>query len=514
MMKTRRWIAPVLAFAAWLACATAGQAQALVDVADTKLGEDRRLRAIDQAWSEVEAGTADREQTREALKKLVWTIGRPSEKIRVRAIEALLRDTTPEGRADTINLLRLRLPTEASWPVIGAVSDAAKRNAAEPAWRVLTAPLVRSYARAVPTPPDEDRPERDALLALHGGTDVEDLTAIVFGVFVEPTANGADEGEMADKARSAAWELLGRIDPEGARRSAILEARPELAGHEAVAELARIREVLGLVPVTASELELARRMAAPGAGVQSTWWSAACAAVQSLREDQRSGLALRHVEPVRWAAAHRSEWLQQDRPGLFGELEKRLAGRRNWRAGGPDGGLTSRAETLKEWRNDLVWGDLLAILVVDEALHEPGIAGELFAQANKDRADTSTEYGGLLWATEAECVQNSGSRGTQGGRFRASLFEPRPAQRKNDRTFITPQDMLDADGRALAHYHFHVQTAVNTDYAGPGAGDREYARAHRRNCVVLTSVRAGVLNADYYQWNGAVIDLGEIRSRE
>jgi hypothetical protein len=98
----------------------------------------------------------------------------------------------------------------------------------------------------------------------------------------------------------------------------------------------------------------------------------------------------------------------------------------------------------------------------------------------------------------------------------------------NDRTFVASDDMFaaeDAGGRALAHYHFHAQTQNNAEYAGPGRGDFDYANNHGRACLVLTSVRPGVLNVDYYQrtapgtvpsggggggGGGIQIDLGEV----
>jgi hypothetical protein len=155
---------------------------------------------------------------------------------------------------------------------------------------------------------------------------------------------------------------------------------------------------------------------------------------------------------------------------------------------------------------------VLAVLVVDDAILEPGVAAELFAQAIKDRADTSTEHGGLLWAGENACAKVESSR-TEHGAFRVTLFEPRPTQRKNDRTFIAPDEMFGADARAAAHYHFHVQVAANSEYASPGRGDLEYATAHGRSCIVLTSVREGVMNVDYYQRGEVVIDLGEVRTK-
>ena len=62
---------------------------------------------------------------------------------------------------------------------------------------------------------------------------------------------------------------------------------------------------------------------------------------------------------------------------------------------------------------------------------------------------------------------------------------------------------------ALAHYHFHVQRVDNAEFAGPGPGDMDYATDQGRACVVFTSVRAGVLNANYYH-AGVSVNLGEV----
>lgn len=491
-----------------LVLAVTAAADPLADMGDSKLTDGRRIAAVDEAWAAVERGSGDRAATREALKKLVWYIGKPSDRLRVRAIEKLLADTTAEGAADTINLFRLRLPTETAWPVITLIAETAAQRSADPAWRVLTASLVRSYSRKVPTPPDEDRPERAALLALHPG---KDLSEIAFGVFVEPEANGSGDGEYVAKAREGAWELMGRLDPDGSRRAAILGAHPEWESNPAVSELVAVRQALGVVPVTGSELDLARRMLRQETEIEKRWWAEATGAVAGLSEEQRRGLVLRHLEPVRWAARNRPAWLGLDRAGAIAELESRLKGRKHARATTGDSEWRKKGESLKDWRDELAWGDAMAILVIDEALREPAIAAELFAQGIKDRADESTEYGGLLWAAENECAKVEASRATHGA-FRASLFEPRPTQRKNDRTFIASEEMFNADARALAHYHFHVQVAANGEYASPGRGDFEYAAQHGRSCLVLTSVREGIMNVDYYQRGEVVIDLGEIRS--
>jgi len=492
----------------FFAAAAASGPDPLTDMGDSTLGDNARLQAINRAWKAAESGTADRGATREALKKLVWLVGRPSDRVRVRAIEKLMTDASSEGAADTLNLLRLRLPTETGWPVITIISEQAAAHKDEPAWDALTASLVRSYARRVPTPPDADRPERDALLALHPG---RELNEIVFGVFVDPEEHGSGEGEFADKARQGAWELLGRLDPDGSRRVAILGKHPEWATNPAVSELVRVRDALGVVPVTGSELDLARRMLRQESEIERQWWAEATGAIAALSEEQRRGLLLRHVEPVRWASRNRPEWMGLMRSALLVELGSRLKGRKGWRATTGDSEWRKKGESLKDWQEELTWGDALSILVIDEALREPAVVAELFAEALKDRADESTEYGGILWAAETMAARVEPSRTTHGA-FRASLFEPRPTQRKNDRTFVASEEMFGADTRAIAHYHFHVQVAANSEYASPGLGDLEYAATHGRSCVVLTSVREGVMNADWYVRGDVVIDLGEIRA--
>jgi hypothetical protein len=273
----------------------------------------------------------------------------------------------------------------------------------------------------------------------------------------------------------------------------------------------KVQCAFGVVPVTGSELELARRMLKQETDVEKRWWAEATGAIAGLSEEQRRGLALRHVEPVRWAARNRAEWVGRDRESLLAELESRLKDRRHWKATEGDSEWRKKGESLKDWREQLAWGDVLSILVIDDALREPAIAAELFAEAVKDRADESTEYGGLLWAAENECAKVESSR-TEHGSFRAKLFEPRPTQRANDRTFIASDEMFNADTRALAHYHFHAQVAANSEYASPGRGDLEYAVLHGRSCLVLTNVRQGVMNADYYIRGDVIIDLGEVNA--
>ena len=159
-------------------------------------------------------------------------------------------------------------------------------------------------------------------------------------------------------------------------------------------------------------------------------------------------------------------------------------------------------ERIGAWRAELVWGDALALLVADEAVRGEGVAAALFAQADADYADRSTEHGGVL-----DAVSRPGS--TEDA-FEAIGFAPRPAQRTGDRRFVASPELLERGAASLFHYHFHANRIRNADYAGPSEADLLYARDFGRACLVLTLIDERTLGVDYYQPGGARIDLGTI----
>jgi hypothetical protein len=443
---------------------------------------------------------------------VLWKSAAP-DLLRERALELLLSDTSPEGLTDTRKFLALRLPTESQWRLVTAMSEAIRARASDPAWKTLSASLVRSYARKVPIPADDQRPERAALIALHPD---KDIAGAVFDVFVHPVENGAPKipDDSVEKSRQAAWELLGRLDPEGARRTVL--AAGEATADPMVRDINRCARELGVVPITGSELGWMRGLLDEKDKKNAAWWSETSSAAAKLGADQRAGLRLRHLEPLRWATANRAAWVGATREQLFAELTSRLNGRKIWLNTEGSVGMDGKShETPHDWKEKLVWGDLLAILVIDEAVHTPAITNELFSQAAVDQADASTEYGGLLWSADQGGAVPGLARGGKpsAGAFALRSCPPRATERKDDRTFIAPEDMFKESARTIAHYHFHVQSPSNSDYAGPGRGDLEYATTHGRGCVVFTSVRQGAMDVDYYQSNGVIIDLGEITGR-
>lgn len=460
----------------------------------TKQLNERQI-ALEQSVRESQSGQRDPAAVRESLKQLIWK-GSAPDQLRVRALELLLSDTRPEMLADTRNMMRLKLPTESSWALLGAMADACVRNASDPAWKEMTAGMVRSYARRVPVPTDDQRPEKRALEALHPGQNVE---TIAYQVFLKPVENGATTKipDWAEKSRQAAWELLSRLDPDGSKRSALLAA--DASGDAAVRDLSRCARELGVVPVTGSELAWLRRLIDEKNPTNAAWWKQTSAVVMSLSQQQREGLQLRHLEAVRWASIAAPEALRMSREELLSTLSQEFGGRRIWRKSeGLGNDQQISRELFEENRQALSWADAVSILAIDSALADANVRAELFKQADADRTDDGAEYGGVIQALSS-------------GGFDARGFPPRPAQRVNDRTFVAPEEMFSSSDRALAHYHFHVQTKSNAEYAGPGPGDLEYAKTHGRGCVVFTSVNGSTLNADYYQPDGTAIDLGEVQ---
>ncbi|MBX3358793.1 MAG: hypothetical protein KF745_10215 [Phycisphaeraceae bacterium] len=473
-------------------------------IKDPKARVDDRVIAVDEAWTRAAAGTADRTATREVLKSVVWAAGTPSD-VRLRAVERLLDDQTPEGAADTRRLLRLRLPTETDWKVITLICETASKNG----WTEYAPTLARSWSRTVPQPADDQRPERAALLALFPGkTDTE----IVYDIFVGRITSGPEADtstvgkEWAERARRDAWEVLGRIDKDGSSRTRLIASDTEgPANDPALAALRASAKDLRCVPVTGPELDwlLALRADNPTA---RAWWTAATAAVAGLTAEQAQGLRLRHIEPIRWTAANHPERLTQDRSALVQEASSRLADRRYYArtadrspsSGWPSGRFV-------EAEPKLAWADLVTLLTIDDCLKDAAVRVALFEQVAIDQRDTSTEYGGVLQDASVSGAPKAPLSG-----WLAISFPPRAVQRIADNRFVASEEMVDSSPRCLAHYHFHVQRPQNAEYAGPGPGDFEYSTKFARNTIVFTSIDSDTLDLDYYQENGAVVDLGTV----
>lgn len=468
----------------------------LVVALDQDWPASTREQAIEQAWSEMLAGQRDREEVRETLQRVVWKSSAPDD-LRLRAAELLLSDTDETSIADTRSMFVYRLPTEPDLRVIRLVAD----RAVESGWRELAGPLVRSWLRELPGVEQGDRPELAAVDALYPD---EPLIETVLDLFIDPSSSGIENPTLLERLRADAWETLSRLDTDGSVRARVLAERgPVGEGNETVELVRRCAEWFGAVPVTNAEVEWARGMFEPTPGAR-TWREQVRSAIDALRVEHRR-LALRNIEPIRWASVHEPSILFMSRDDLLTTLAAEQASRRTHRRG--EGTDYTYTESIDKQADLLTWADLVTIAVLDRAVRDPLVVEQLAEHLARDRADTTTEYGGLL--TE-----------TQDARAEMILTIPRPIQRVNDRTFVAPPDMFTLGHRSLAHWHFHGQKPNNKPYAGPGEADLEYANRQGRACIVLTSIDQNTLNVDYYQRgehttgsDGVVVDLGEITVR-
>lgn len=468
----------------------------LTRVRDPKLSPQRRAEAAVEAWAESEPPSSsglEREAVRKSFKDLAWSTNVPGQ-VRLAVIDQLMNETDPAGLADSRAMAKLLLPNEQNRAVVAYLCNIS----AERGWTDMTPAIIRQWATDQPEEPEATRVERLAIQRLHPN---EDPARVAFDVFVDPqTDPGPYKLRWDLRTRAAAWDLLARLDADGSLRASLVSPQSNISFPADDRTLTDIRECyaqMRVIPRNGEELRWLDSLRDPTKKANTSWWAETQRAVANLRDDQTTGLRLMHLEHVRWAAAKRPDWTRATREELFSEATTRLAGRQiHERAVGVD--FTKQTtERLDRQQGILSWGDLLSILVLDEAMKDRSLARAFFAQIDMDRADTTTEYGGMVSASASDT-------------FLITMYPPRPSNRLGDKKFVASDDLIAASDRAFAHYHFHVQRAQNREYAGPSEGDLDYAARLGRVCVVLTSLNESLLNVDIYYPGGYVVDIGEL----
>lgn len=247
--------------------------------------------------------------------------------------------------------------------------------------------LIRQLSKKRLNTEDKDRPEWAAIRKLYPDKSVEE---VAFEVFTAPEGTGTAK-ERTEHAREAAWQLLTHWT-KTARRRAFLAS---MAENPAPGDGRRARATandLGVVPLTASEVAWIRQLRRAD---NAQWWAQAKAAIATLPSGAREGLAVRHAEPVRWAALNEPSWLTMSREELVTMLGAKLKGRELFLRS--DGGANVGSERLVDNIKYIVWGDVLALLAIDVAIHTPGMVDRLIVQADEDAAEANnTEYGGYI----------------------------------------------------------------------------------------------------------------------
>lgn len=410
-----------------------------------------------------------------ALKRLMWYPGYTVD-IREAALERL-EQYDLDGLKRTI---RQYLPRISAWQWRTRLSEII----AERGWTDLTPALVS--ALAVPTNAvdrDTERPEYMALAKLYGEHRVAD---VVFDLFVE-SDRVSDQG-----LRTRCWALLERLG-QRARLVAFVEAGDFPEDDLFLQDLHTAATELGIVPHNREEILWVRELCKPE---YAEFRSQAQQATSMIDAQRREQLELRDLPIIVSAMLHDQELLQESREALYDQLLATLQDCKHYiTESNYDNVNSGTRERLYEYHDKLTWGDLAAMRIALDALSVPQVVDHLFDYADRDMADTGTEYGGVM-ALDAK------------GRFELLEFPPRI--RRHDQQFNAPQAMLDAAYTSLFHFHFHAQRYDNDDYAGPGYGDINYAENLRANCLVFTFVNRDTMNVDYYRHGRVVVDLGTI----
>jgi len=222
------------------------------------------------------------------------------------------------------------------------------------------------------------------------------------------------------------------------------------------------------------------------------------AALDAMPKDRREAVEIRSIPVAVAALKRRSGLLTASEADLFAELEARTKGRRR---ASPDftGFGSGFTESLYEQRERASWSDLAAMALALDLLDDVGLRRHLFEQADRDREDRTTEYGGVL------------SLDREG---RGELLEFPPRAKNGDLRFESPQALFDALYTGLFHYHNHTQKYENSEYAGPHTGDFAFADSTRCNGLVFTFLSADLIGVDFYRYDRLVVDLGAVSRPE
>ena len=427
------------------------------------------LQAMDMLDEQVGLDDA---QYRDSLHRMLWAGAYTND-----AREAALKRLWMIDREGVIKTIRQRLPRMDNWTWIELLCKwIGEERVVE-----LDEALISSWAQQeIRYQNEEDRPERKALVALYGEKSLAD---IIFHSLLSSNKSGKKF------YRIRCWELLLRIG-ERDRLSTLLEGTAIPENYLFLLDLQRAFLELGIMPQNKEEIYWIRELCKPE---HSNFWVEAVDALALLDDNRREALEMRDVPIAVTVARHWPELATTSTSTLVRLLETKLKDRQHYFEYEGGGNVSTLSELFKSHKQELTWGDAVAIQVALAAMEVPEVRAHFFDFANRDRLDTTTEFGGVVELDER-------------GRYVIQEFEPQI--RNHDRRFDAPQKMFDAAYTSLFHFHFHAQKYRNGNHAGPGMGDKNYADNTRANCLVLTFVNKSTMNVDYYRHGHVVVDLG------
>ena len=329
------------------------------------------------------------------------------------------------------------------------------------------------------------RPERRALVTLVGE---DQLSATLL-----KTMRESNPGTQAN-LRARCWELLMK-NGDSARLRALLADAESVRGDAMLTDLGRVCVELGVLPTTREEILWARELCKP---TRAEFFEAAKNALALMPTARRESLEIRALPIAVAIMKRRADVLTMSDADMLTEVTNRTAGRKKV---SPDftGFGEGFTETLYQQRSKLVWTDLAAMMLALDLLNEPALLVHVFEQADRDREDRSTEFGGVV------AIDSSG---------RGELLEFEPRSKASDVRYESPQLLFDALYTAPFHYHNHTQKYDNADYAGPHLGDFAFADSARCNGLVFTFLSTDLMGVDFYRHDRLVVDLGAVERPE
>ncbi len=163
------------------------------------------------------------------------------------------------------------------------------------------------------------------------------------------------------------------------------------------------------------------------------------------------------------------------------------------------GAVDDYTEDFAQQVDALTMTDLWNLYLLREMLGRERVQMALRITANRDRADKSGAWGGLIFY--------------QNGQAEAMLYPFSPRGGQNDLIY-SPGRRAVIDGRdALCRFNCHFEKADNTKRAGPGPEEIRDAMLRNYYGLIITSVNKEVFCAHYYNPDGLVVSMGTFRFR-
>lgn len=190
---------------------------------------------------------------------------------------------------------------------------------------------------------------------------------------------------------------------------------------------------------------------------------------------------------------------------LILEISHAIASRRQeWSASGAALALPRSKRLFRRGRlvdfdsqvESLTMADLWNLYLISKMIDRERIRRELQITAQQDRADVESQWGGLIKY--------------QQGQAEALLYPP--AAKQGDDKYIPSKRMLSDSLDSLCYFVGHFdKVSEDVSQVGPGIAELAFSTRYNLYGVVFTSMKAGWINATYFNPDGIVVNLGSFR---